>query len=122
MNKAQAIDAFWNSFGLPAYDENTVPQNAEMPRITYEFSTGSLGDILSMSASVWYMGTSWREASQKAGEIEKRIGEHGGELIQLENGLVWITKGTPFSVRMSDPNDMVRRIRINTNVEYLTAY
>lgn len=35
MNKAQAIQAFWESFGVPAYEESTVPDDAVMPYITY---------------------------------------------------------------------------------------
>ena len=27
MNKAQALDQFWNGFGIPAWDENTVPED-----------------------------------------------------------------------------------------------
>ena len=35
MNKEQAIHFFWSQFGLPAYDENSVPDDAQMPYITY---------------------------------------------------------------------------------------
>lgn len=122
VDKAQAIDQFWNSFGLPAYDENTVPQNAIMPRITYNVMTGSLGDVISMSASLWYKSSSWKDISLKAEEIEKRLGLHGGELIDLEDGKLWIVKGVPFLQRMSDPDDSIRRIYINVQAEFLTPY
>ena len=41
-NKWQAIDRFWNSFGIPAYDESSVPQGATMPYITYHAEVASL--------------------------------------------------------------------------------
>lgn len=122
MDKAQAIDNFWNSFGLPAYDENTVPQNAEMPRITYSIVSDSLGSPVSMSASVWYRSSSWKDISLKTKEIEKRLGEHGGEVITLDEGKMWIVKGTPFAQRMSDPDNSIRRIYLNIQVEFLTPY
>ena len=36
MDKAQALHSFWSGFGLTAYDENTVPDGAQLPYITYE--------------------------------------------------------------------------------------
>lgn len=44
MDRAQAIHSFWNSFGLKAYDENTVPDNAKLPYITYEVAVSSFDD------------------------------------------------------------------------------
>lgn len=122
MDKAQAIDAFWNSFGLPAYDENTVPQNATLPRITYNVATGSLEDVISLTGSLWYRSSSWQDISLKAKEIEKRLGIHGGEVIDLDDGKLWLVKGNPFSQRMPDPDNSIRRIYINIQAEFLTAY
>jgi hypothetical protein len=42
MNKSQALQSFWESFGIPAYNEYTVPDNAEMPYITYSVIIGKL--------------------------------------------------------------------------------
>lgn len=122
MDKAQAIDQFWNSFNLPAYDENTVPQNAELPRITYNVVTDSLENVVNLHASLWYRDSSWKNITHKAEEVEKRLGEHGGELIDLDEGKVWIVKGTPFAQRMLDPDNSIRRIYFNIQVEFLTPY
>lgn len=122
MDKAQAIDQFWNSFNLPAYDENTVPQNAELPRITYNVVTDSLENVVNLHASLWYRDSSWKNITHKAEEVEKRLGEHGGELIDLDEGKVWIVKGTPFAQRMLDPDNSIRRIYLNIQVEFLTPY
>ena len=32
---AQALNEYYNSFGIPAYHEHTVPDNAELPYITF---------------------------------------------------------------------------------------
>ena len=122
MDKAQTINTFWNSFGITAYDENTVPQDAVMPRITYDVATDQLGHVVNMSASLWYRSNSWKDISLKATEIEKRLGEHGGIVLKLNEGRLWITKGSPFTQRMSDPDDSIRRIYINIQAEFLTPY
>lgn len=122
MDKAQAINNFWNSFDIPAYDENTVPDDALLPYITYDVATDSFEKRVSLSASLWYRDTSWKRITQKANEIERHIGEHGWQLLKIDNGKVWIMKGSPFYSRMGDPDDSIRRIVINIEVEFLTAY
>lgn len=122
MDKVQALNDFWNSFGLPAYDENTVPPDAPMPRITYNVVTDNLEHIVSLYASIWYRSSSWKEITLKAAEIEKRLGEHGGVVIALDEGRMWIDRGQPFAQRMDDTDDSIRRIYMNIQVEYLTAY
>ena len=122
MDKGQAIHSFWSSFGLTAYDENSVPDNAEMPRITYSVSEDSIGNVVSMSGSIWYRDTSWRAISLKKDEIAQRIG-YGLLKIPLDNGYLIIAKGVPFAQRMNDASDdSVRRYYINLQAEFLTAY
>ena len=123
MDKFQAIDSFWSGFGLPAYDENTVPtgeNKPEFPYITYEAAAGSFGDFVAMSASVWYYGSSWEPVTAKLAEIEAALGR-GGMMVPVDDGALWIKRGSPFAQRMSDPNDHVRRIFINIEAEFITA-
>lgn len=120
MNKAQALNSFWNSFGLFAYDENTVPKNAQMPYITYNVATGAIDDFVALNASLWYHETSWKNIQEKADEIAEYIGQ--SRTIKIDKGYLYITQGTPFSQRMSDENPDVRRIYLNLAVEYLTEY
>lgn len=122
MDKAQAIHTFWSSFGLPAYDVNTVPEDDPvMPYITYDVITDSLGYPVTLNASLWYYSTSWAEISRKADEIAEYLSV-GGRTINVDNGIVWLTPGSPFAQRMEDPNDSVRRILLNVMAEYLTTY
>lgn len=123
MNKFEALQSFWESFGIPAYDENTVPtgDNAPVfPYITYDAVVSNLGTPVAMSASLWYYGPSWADITAKAIVIEAEIGR-GGKIVPLDDGALWIKQGSPFAQRMSDPNDMVRRIYMNITAEFLTA-
>lgn len=119
MDKAQVIHSFWASFGLPAYDENTVPDNAELPYITYEVATSSFGDgDVSLTANLWYFGKSWADISRKADEISWAIGD-GGVTLKTDTGYVWIKRRTPFAQRMSDTNEQIRRILLGISAEYI---
>lgn len=123
MDKFQALHSFWASFGIDAYDENTVPTGDAKPAypyITYDASISNLGAPVALSGSLWYYGTSWSQVTTKLSEIQLRLGR-GGQMIPMDGGALWIVQGSPFAQRVSDPNDMVRRIFINIEAEYITA-
>lgn len=122
MNKEQAIHKFWNSFGIPAYDENTVPDDLSFPYITYNVSTDSLGNAVTLYANIWDRSTSWKTVTEKSEEIARFIG-YGYHLESFDGGYIYITKGTPFAQRMSEPgDDTTRRIYINVEAEFLCEY
>ena len=120
MDNAQAIHSFWSSFGLTAYDENTVPDNADLPRITYSLSKAYFDEPVMLSASLWYKSTSWAEITQKAAQIGEAIGL-GGKVLKTDDGYIWLKRGVPFAQRMSDEDDTIRRIYLNIEVEHFTS-
>ena len=76
---------------------------------------------LTLYGSLWYKSYSWEEISKKTEEIAKFI--YKMKPIQIDGGYLWINKGSPFAQRMSDPSDdLIRRMYINIDVEFLTAY
>ena len=119
MDKEQALHQFWSSFGVVAYDENTVPEGAELPRITYSVSISEFGQNTALTASVWDRSTSWKSVTDISHLIAKKL-YNGGYMMKYNNGMMWIRKGTPFMQRMSDPDDSIRRIYINIEVEYIS--
>ena len=124
MNKWEALQEFWSSFGWDAHDENSVDTGAfspSLPYITYAAQIGAMGQILSLTASLWDKSTSWKRVSDKADEISGRIG-YGYELVKVDGGYLYLTQGQPFAQRMSDPEDSeIKRIYIILNAEFLTA-
>lgn len=122
--KETALYEFWNSFGLPAYEENSVyamENTPAFPYITYEIQTDSFGgNPVNLTASLWYRSTSWLSAIQKKDEISEAIGM-GGATIPIDGGAIWIKRGSPFAQNMGDSSDdMIKRIVLNINVEYWT--
>lgn len=117
MNKWQALQTFWESFGLTAYDSYTVPDGAVYPYITYEAKTAQIGEKQPSTASLWYRSNSWGAISEKAEEMSEAIG--GGMGVQYTGGRLWVTKEAPFAQRMADESDdKVRRIILQVAIEY----
>lgn len=122
MDKAQAIYNFWSGFGLPAYDETTVPDGAVLPYITYSVYTDSIDYPLTINASIWDKSTSWEFVSKKAEQIAKYLVEMYPPSIQLDKGRLYLAKGSPFAQRMPDEDELIRRIYLTVEAEFLTAY
>lgn len=130
MDKLQAYNSFWNSFGIPAYDELSVPEEVydetlqkmvplAPPYITYKTIYDSFGSSLPTTVSIWYRGTGWTDVSRKAEEIAYGI-TRGGRMIGYQGGALWVRRGTPWAQRMSDPNDdSIRRILLNLEIEFM---
>lgn len=120
MDKLQALDTFWNSFDIPAYDEYTVPDSVSMPYITYEASADAVGMDIPMTASIWYRDSSWKDITKKADQISAKIG-YSYFIKAIDGGYMVIKRNNVFAQRMDDPDDSdVRRILISILVEYLT--
>lgn len=119
MNKMQALHQFWSGFSIPAYDENSVPDNAPLPYITYEATSDDFGHMVAQTASLWYRSSSWSDITSKETEISQYI-SRGGRMIAFDGGSMWIQRATPWAQRMNDPSDEnIRRIVLNVMIEYL---
>ena len=120
MTKQAAIQAFFESFSLTAYEENALPVDAPFPYITYQSAIGAFGDIVSITASVWYRDTSETACNAKAQEIGDYI-TRGGTFLECDGGTIWVKKGDPFSKPMSDDNDkMIKQNYLNLELEFMT--
>ena len=121
MTKAAAIYQFWNSFGLTAYEENTVPTDAAFPYITYQLVTDSFDREIPLTASLWYRSESWTDINAKTEEISQKI-SRGGKIIACDGGAIWLKRGQPFAQNMGDESDdLIKRKYLNITAEYLTA-
>ena len=121
MDRTQALYNFWASFGLPAYDEQTIPDGAQMPYITYETATGDLFTQVALTASIWYRSNSWAAITQTKEQINDELGL-GGKTVPYEDGVLWIKRGKPFAQRVAEPNDdTVRRYFLNVVAEFISA-
>lgn len=124
MDKEQALQQFWASFGWSARDEGTVPDDAMVrfsgKYITYNVVTAALDEPVPLSADLWMKDTSWATITQMANTISEYLGM-GGKIIPFDGGRLWIVRGSPFTQRIGDDDDTIRRIHINLMAEYLSA-
>jgi hypothetical protein len=121
MDKEQAIHAFWSSLGIPAYEENSVPEGTAFPYITYQKMSGAFEDALNPTGSIWTRQTSWNEADALKTSLESYLG-YAGRTYKIDGGYAVIKRGVPFAQGMSDDSDkMIKRYVINLAVEFLTA-
>lgn len=121
MTKAAAIYQFWNSFGLTAYEENSVPDKAQFPYITYQLVTDSFDREVPVTASLWYRSESWTAINAKTEEISQKI-SRGGKIISCDGSAIWLKRGQPFSQSMGDESDdLIKRKYLNITAEFMTA-
>lgn len=121
MTKAAAIYKFWSGFGLTAYEENTVPNDATFPYITYQLVTDSFDREIQLTASIWYRSESWSGINAKTDEISQKI-SRGGNIISCDGGAIWLKRGQPFAQNMRDESDdLIKRKYLNIAAEFMTA-
>ena len=121
MTKAAAIYQFWSGFGLTAYEENTVPDDAAFPYITYQLVTDSFDREIPLTASIWYRSESWAAINAKTEEISQTI-SRGGKIIPCDGGAIWLKRGQPFAQSMGDESDdLIKRKYLNITAEFVTA-
>lgn len=128
MMKEQALYNFWNSFGIQAFEENSVPIGEDAPKfpyITYQVVIDSFDNQVQLTASLWDRDkngySALLENSKKAEEISQTIGR-GGKILKCDNGRIWIKRGTPFAQNMGDESDnLIKRKYLNITAEFFTA-
>lgn len=122
MDKQQAYYNLWSRFGISAYDENRVPDDAGYPRITYQVLLDDLDNAVFPTATLWDRDTSYTRIDAKLAEISRYIDDM--DPIPLDDGgYMYVTKGTPWGQRRSDPNDRtVTGYLLNLGIEFLTKY
>ena len=122
MTLAAAIYDFLSKYGLPVYEETSVPTGGDapdFPYMTYSLVAGYWGDgEQPLTVNLWYRTSSNVEPNAKAQQIGDDIGE-GGCQIPYDGGVVWIKRGTP--PWQSVPNESDRSIKrryINLILEF----
>lgn len=106
MDKWQAQYTFWSSFGVPAYEENSVPDldSVTFPYITYQAVSAPFDGDVQQTASIWTRSTSWARADELSDQVEARL-KNGGAVTRYDGGILWFTAEAPFSQSMGDPDD-----------------
>ena len=114
INTAQALYAFWSSFGLPAYTTTTVPDEAQLPYITYSLVESEPLRPATHYAPVFYRDTGNAALLAKVDQIKAAIGD--GIEIPCTGGIVCIRPDSPFAQIMVDAVPENRYAYINLQI------
>lgn len=111
---AKALNAFYSGFGLMAYSENSVPDDAQLPYITYTVPQSGVFESATHQVRVWYetdkSAPSNVQVNAKADEIIAAIGQ--GVKLKAGRGFVCIFPGVPLA-QLQPSDDATRIVYIN---------
>ena len=114
----EALQVFWSQFGIPAYAEDMVPEDAKLPYIRYSVAKAPLTSASVLTAynyhSARLMGNVERAAV--ADQIAKAIPQGGIKVRLSGGGYLIMHRGSDFQTPNIDPEDP-NVIGIRTSVE-----
>ena len=113
-----ALSTFWSQFGIPAYAEDMVPDDAALPYIRYTVAKAPAMEATVLTAFNYHrrrlMGNV--ERAEVAERIANAIPQ-GGVRIPVEGGgFLILRRGSDFQTLYQDPDD-ADVIGIRTSVE-----
>lgn len=115
---AAALKTFFSGFGLPAYAEDSVPDDVALPYITYSMSVPEWNQRASLHAQVWDRTTSNTGIIRVADQITAAIGENGIN-IPVEGGYLIIWPESPLIQIMVDGDYRSAYINLSINTYQL---
>jgi len=119
-NTAKALYQFFSGFGLDAYGEYNIPDDAPLPYISYQLIEPDWDDSGTFYARVWYRSTSYVDINAKLSEIKAAVGE--GVSVRTPGGAVYLSKGTPFiQFQPLEGDDSLRVAYLNFNIHAITT-
>lgn len=119
MTKSAALYAFFSGFGVEAYADTAVPDDATMPYITYTNVQDNWGSPVSLTVNFWARTTSEKVLNDMVDKIAAAIPKYQ----PCDGGALLFTRGSPFSQALTDSSDdAVKRRFMNITAEYLTLH
>lgn len=102
-----ALAEFWGQFGVPAYLTDCVPEDAELPYITYGVTQGSLTGSAVLTAFNWHHRVI--SGNRDRTELMDRIAEAipvGGVMLPVTGGYIVLDRNdVDFQTDWQDEND-----------------
>lgn len=106
INTARALYDFWSGFGVPAMTEGTIPEEMELPYITYTLHETEPLENTAHYASLWFRSTSNAAMLAVVDNIKAAVGS--GIILPCEGGYIVLRPANPFVQLMVDENPEIR--------------
>ncbi len=126
MKKWEALYDFYSSFGIDAFEENSVPTGRDKPNypyVVYEVQQGGFDpdNDTALSFTIVDKNDSFVPIYELADAIAATIGD--GKIYELDNGYLKIRTGTPWAQNQRDNADnTIRRLYSIIMVTYYTSH
>lgn len=118
----KALYAFWSQFGIPAYADDQVPDDAKPPYCTYSVSLASINGTTTQRAFVWCpdekpYGNVWR--TEMADRLQQAI-PVGGVMLPIDDGYIVLERNT--SLFLSDWQDINDESVLGVRCSYMIRH
>ena len=114
-NVAKTLKQFLNGFEIPAYTTLTVPDDVELPYITYPLVQPEWDQKTSFYIQGWYRTTTYDDMLAKADRIMGEIGT--GLKLRMNGGYMVLYPETPFfQLVPSEEDNDVRSFYLNLSI------
>lgn len=119
MTKEQALYEYFNSV-MTSYPAAEVPDEANMPYLTYTSTDGAFGEgEQSITVNIYVRTDSEAKINALARTLADSIGR-GGHIITCDGGAVWLKRGAPWCQAAPYDDRSIKRRYINISAEFLT--
>ena len=107
---------FMSGFGLEAYPETNVPDDAVLPYLTYTVPVPEWESGTTLQIRLWYKDTSFVAINKKTDEIMNKVG--GGLVLYTDEdrtGALYLSPGNPFAQYqpVGDPSMKIAYINLD---------
>ena len=116
---AVALKTYFSGFGVPAYAENSVPDNVELPYITYSQGVPEWNQKATMYVRVWDRTKSNAWIMKKADQITADIGVQKKLTLDDGDGYLVIWPETPLTQIQTDGDYRYAYISLSVNTYQL---
>lgn len=110
-NTAATLKTFFGGFGIPAYSETSVPDDVQLPYITYPIKEPEWRKPTSFYIVLWSRTNGYADVLTKADQITAAIGE--GVSLEADGGWVVIRPDNPLTQEMKDNENDIKAVYIN---------
>ena len=117
LNTAATLKTFYGSFDLPAYTLDSVPDDVELPYITYPLNEPEWDEQGNTYCQVWYRKNQLQALLTKADQIVAAIGT--GKIIPMTGGYLTLYTSTPVIQIMSDDYAQYAYIMLAINAYHM---
>ena len=117
LNTAAKLKAFFSGFGIPAYTLDSVPDDVELPYITYPLTEPEWNQKATFYCQVWYRKKNLEALITKADQIVAAIGN--GKIIPMDGGYLVIWPETPLMQVLTDEYSQSAYINLSINAYHM---